>query len=417
MSARAKSGSRRRQEADPAKAPTVRLVTSAATAAKQPRPTVTAQEVAPPYRADASPSPLGGERAAERGAPLRFIDLFCGIGGFRLAFERAGGQCVFSSDWDRFSQQTYAANFGEKPHGDIHTVAVADIPKFDILCGGFPCQPFSLAGVSKKNSLGRKHGFEDEKQGNLFFSIAEILDYHKPAAFVLENVKNLKSHDQGRTYQIIHETLTKALGYHVSAQIIDARSVVPQHRERIFLVGFREPRHFEFPPFPKEAPKLASILEETVDPKYTLTDHLWNYLQNYAKKHQAAGNGFGFGLVTGTDVARTLSARYHKDGSEILVSQGPRKNPRRLTPRECAKLMGYPADFKIPVSDTQAYRQFGNSVVVPVVERIAKLVVEALQRPVDYRPDLVLLDRKGEAAVVPEPSKKLVRYTSKRPKK
>jgi DNA (cytosine-5)-methyltransferase 1 len=182
-------------------------------------------------------------------------------------------------------------------------------------------------------------------------------------------------------------------------------------------VGFREPRHFEFPPFPKEAPKLASILEETVDPKYTLTDHLWNYLQNYAKKHQAAGNGFGFGLVTGTDVARTLSARYHKDGSEILVSQGPRKNPRRLTPRECAKLMGYPADFKIPVSDTQAYRQFGNSVVVPVVERIAKLVVEALQRPVDYRPDLVLLDRKGEAAVVPEPSKKLVRYTSKRPKK
>jgi DNA (cytosine-5)-methyltransferase 1 len=338
-------------------------------------------------REDGAPYRVNGESAQKT---LRFIDLFCGIGGFRIAFEKAGAQCVFSSDWDKFSRQTYAANFGETPHGDIHSVAVDAIPDFDILCGGFPCQPFSLAGVSKKNSLGRKHGFEDVKQGNLFFSIAEILDFHKPAAFVLENVKHLVRHDQGRTFKIIHDTLTDALGYQVYWKIINAQCVVPQHRQRIFLVGFKPGRAFEFPVFPAEGPKLASILDSEVPERYTLTDHLWNYLQNYAKKHQAAGNGFGFGLVTGNDVARTLSARYHKDGSEILISQGPRKNPRRLTPRECAKLMGYPADFTIPVSDTQAYRQFGNSVVVPVVEGVARSVIDALRRPVDYRPDLVL---------------------------
>jgi DNA (cytosine-5)-methyltransferase 1 len=321
---------------------------------------------------------------------FRFIDLFCGIGGFRIAFERTGAQCVFSSDWDKFSRQTYAANFGETPRGDIHSVAVADIPEFDILCGGFPCQPFSLAGVSKKNSLGRKHGFQDVKQGNLFFSIADILDHHQPTAFVLENVKHLHRHDGGRTFKIIHDTLTEALGYQVYWKIINAQSVVPQHRQRIFLVGFKPGRAFEFPEFPTEGPKLASILDPDVPEKYTLTDHLWNYLKNYAKKHQAAGNGFGFGLVTGNDIARTLSARYHKDGSEILISQGLRKNPRRLTPRECAKLMGYPPDFQIPVSDTQAYRQFGNSVVVPVVEKIAKAVVESLKLPFGQSADFVL---------------------------
>jgi DNA (cytosine-5)-methyltransferase 1 len=313
---------------------------------------------------------------------LRFIDLFCGIGGFRIAFEKAGAECVFSSDWDKFSQVTYQANFGEKPHGDIHTVAVADIPKHDILCGGFPCQPFSIAGVSKKLSLGRKHGFDDERQGNLFFSIADILDHHKPAAFVLENVKNLKSHDKGRTFDIIYRTLTEALGYTVYHQIIDAQSVVPQHRERIFIVGFKEPRPFVFPKYPEQGPKLGLILEKNVPEKYTLTDHLWKYLRDYADKHKAAGNGFGFGLVGPDDTTRTLSARYHKDGSEILVSQGKSKNPRRLTPRECARLMGYPESHIIPVSDTQAYRQFGNSVVVPVVERIAKAVTAALQQPV-----------------------------------
>lgn len=321
---------------------------------------------------------------------LRFIDLFCGIGGFRIAFEHNGGQCVFSSDWDKHSQITYEANFGERPHGDIHAVAVADIPDHDVLCAGFPCQPFSIAGVSKKQSLGRKHGFEDEKQGNLFFSIADIVDYHRPAAFVLENVKNLKSHDKGRTFQIIHDTLTRALGYHVYTRVIDARHVVPQHRERIFIVGFREPRWFEFPEFTEEGPRLRSILDRRVPEKYTLSDHLWEYLRGYAEKHQAAGNGFGYGLVTGADVARTLSARYYKDGSEILISQGPMRNPRRLTPRECARLMGYPDDFIIPVSDTQAYRQFGNSVVVPVVERIAAQVLTSLRLPLDYRPDLVM---------------------------
>jgi DNA (cytosine-5)-methyltransferase 1 len=322
----------------------------------------------------------------------RFIDLFCGIGGFRLAFDRASGECVFSCDWDKYSRRTYEANFHEEPHGDIYGIGISTIPDHDILCGGFPCQPFSLAGVSKKNSLGRQHGFDDEKQGNLFFQIANILDYHRPDAFLLENVKNLKNHDGGRTFETIYRILTKDLGYHVHHKVIDARSVVPQHRERIFLVGFKEPRWFEFPKFPTKGPKLKSILQDNVDPKYTLSNHLWQYLQDYAKKHQAAGNGFGFSLFTGEDVARTLSARYHKDGSEILISQGPNKNPRRLTPRECARLMGFPRDFEIPasVSDTQAYRQFGNSVVVPVVERIAKSVVEALQRPADFRPDLIL---------------------------
>lgn len=327
---------------------------------------------------------------ASNPAALRFIDLFCGIGGFRIAFQRAGAECVFSCDWDKFSRQTYEANFHEVPREDIRTVPVEEIEPFDILCAGFPCQPFSLAGVSKKNSLGRKHGFEDEKQGNLFLSIAEILDYHRPAAFVLENVKNLVSHDKGRTFQFIHETLTKSLRYQLQWKIIDAQGLVPQHRERIFLVGFREPRFFEFPTFPTEGPKLKKILATEVSEKYTLSDHLWNYLQNYAKKHQAAGNGFGFSVFTGDDVARTLSARYHKDGSEILISRGLGRNPRRLTPRECAKLMGFPPDFKIPVSDTQAYRQFGNSVVVPVVERIAKEVVATLSRPADHKPDFVL---------------------------
>jgi DNA (cytosine-5)-methyltransferase 1 len=321
---------------------------------------------------------------------LRFVDLFCGIGGFRIAFERAGCNCVFSCDWDKFSQNTYEANFGERPHGDIHSVAVADIPEFDILCAGFPCQPFSIAGVSKKLSLGRKHGFQDEKQGNLFFSIADILDYHQPEAFVLENVKHLRRHDRGRTFQIIYDTLTNALGYQVYDMSIDAQSVVPQHRERIFIVGFKPGRWFEFPIFPVGGPRLESILDADVPDKYTLSDHLWQYLQDYAKKHRAAGNGFGFGLFTGRDVARTLSARYYKDGSEILISQGPGKNPRRLTPRECARLMGYQEDFKIPVSDTQAYRQFGNPIVVPVVEKVAARVVEVLRRPSDYREEFTL---------------------------
>jgi DNA (cytosine-5)-methyltransferase 1 len=348
---------------------------------------------------------------------LKFIDLFCGIGGFRIAFEGAGCECVFSSDWNKYAQVTYEANFGERPHGDIYSVPDDGIPPHQILCAGFPCQPFSIAGVSKKISLGMKHGFEDEKQGNLFFKLADLINLHRPEAFVLENVKNLKSHDGGRTFQIIREMLTDPLGYTLYTKIIDAQSVVPQHRERIFLVGFRERRHFDFPEFPSEGPKLATILSSRVPEKYTLTDHLWAYLKNYAAKHKAAGNGFGFGLFTGKDVARTLSARYYKDGSEILIDQGARKNPRRLTPHECARLMGFPSDFKIPVSDTQAYKQFGNSVVVPVVERIAKAVADTLQRPVNYRPELSLAINDKAEAEASKRTAEIVSYRKTKTKK
>jgi DNA (cytosine-5)-methyltransferase 1 len=311
----------------------------------------------------------------------RFIDLFCGIGGFRLAFEQLGGHCVFSSDWDRWARVTYSANFGEEPAGDIHLVPSSDIPPHDILCGGFPCQPFSLAGVSKKNSLGRSHGFDDVRQGNLFFEIARIIQHHQPAAFILENVKNLTSHDKGRTFAIIHRTLTEDLGYHVHSRIIDARHWLPQHRERIFLVGFRQPNPYQFPSPPDHHPTLASILDPAPPAKYTLSDKLWTYLQNYAAKHKAKGNGFGCSVFGPDGVARTLSARYHKDGSEILISQGPSRNPRRLTPRECARLMGYPDSYQITVSDSQAYRQFGNSVAVPVVSALAQSVLNALNSP------------------------------------
>lgn len=330
-----------------------------------------AKEPYQPHFGESAAIPFPGPKTPK----FKFIDLFAGIGGFRMAFQKAGGKCVFSSDWDKHSQETYEANYGEKPVGDIRQVKVSDIPQHDILCAGFPCQPFSIAGVSKKISLGRKHGFEDERQGNLFFDIAKILKEKKPKAFLLENVKNLLSHDKGRTFEIIYNTLTEELGYKVFYKIIDAQGVVPQHRERIYIAGFRDHNiDFKFPEFPKEGPKLETILQDNVESKYTLTPNLWRYLQAYAKKHAEAGNGFGFGLVKPDDVARTLSARYYKDGSEILVSQGPGKNPRRLTPKECAALMGYPPDFTIPVSDTQAYRQFGNSVVVKVIEKLADAI-------------------------------------------
>ena len=315
---------------------------------------------------------------------LRFIDLFAGIGGMRLGFEAAGGSCVFSSEWDRFAQQTYAANFGHRPVGDIREIATQDIPTHDILLAGFPCQPFSIAGVSKKNSLGRQHGFRDETQGTLFFDVARILADKRPAAFLLENVKNLRSHDKGRTFSVIQDTLRNELGYHIFSRVVDGQHVVPQHRERIYIVGFREDVDFEFPDNDRLAEfrlaaKMGDILARRVPEKYRLSDKLWTYLQNYAAKHRAAGNGFGFGLVGPNDTARTLSARYHKDGSEILV-RSRTKNPRRLTPRECARLMGFPDSYSFPVSDTQAYRQCGNSVVVPVIEAIAHEVVRATRR-------------------------------------
>lgn len=310
-----------------------------------------------------------------------FIDLFAGIGGMRIAFEDCGGECVFSSEWDRFAQQTYAANFGDVPHGDIREIVAADIPPHDILVAGFPCQPFSISGVSKKNALGRPHGFDDPTQGTLFFEIKRVLEAHRPHAFLLENVKNLGSHDRGRTFAVIMEALTRDLGYTVYHQVIDAAAFVPQHRERIFIVGFREPVDFNFPATnPLAGPPLRTILEDEVDPKYTLTDHLWTYLQNYAEKHRAKGNGFGFGLADLDGVSRTLSARYYKDGSEILIPQRGR-NPRRLTPEECSRLMGFRQlrpGFRIPVSDTQAYKQFGNAVVPPVVAEIGRAMVERL---------------------------------------
>jgi len=313
---------------------------------------------------------------------FRFIDLFAGIGGLRRGFEPLGGRCVFTCEWDRYSQQTYRANFPDDDHeiaGDIRAVEAEDIPSHDVLLAGFPCQPFSIAGVSKKNALNRPHGFACETQGTLFYEVARIIGHHRPAAFLLENVKNLLSHDRGRTFQVIRDVLTRDLGYRIQWRVIDARHWVPQHRERIFIAGFREPNGFDFRampmPGPSEGPLLGSILEGETDPKYTLSDKLWGYLRNYAEKHRAKGNGFGFGLCGPDDVARTLSARYHKDGSEILIAQEG-KNPRRLTPRECARLMGFDRPgrepVRIPVSDTQAYRQFGNSVAVPAVEAVAR---------------------------------------------
>lgn len=313
---------------------------------------------------------------------FKFIDLFAGIGGMRLAFEKAGGQCIFSSEWDDSACKTYEANFGEKPHGDICKIASSEIPDHDILLGGFPCQPFSISGVSKKNALGKPHGFDDPTQGTLFFEIKRILQDKRPLAFLLENVKNLRSHDKGNTYKIIRDTLEKDLGYTIYDQVIDAVSYVPQHRERIFIVGFREPLFFTFPQHcPERKPVLKDILDTNVPDKYTLSDHLWNYLQRYAEKHKANGNGFGFGLADPNGHTRTLSARYYKDGSEILIPQGKGKNPRRLTPIECARLMGFTQfkpDFQIPVSDTRAYKQFGNAVVVPVVYDIAKEIFNTL---------------------------------------
>ena len=333
------------------------------------------------------------------GPDFTFIDLFAGIGGLRQGFEAIGGKCVFSSEWNRFCQTTYEANYGDDHvfAGDITDIESDDIPLHDVLLAGFPCQPFSIAGVSKKNALNQPHGFRCETQGTLFFDIARILAHRRPRFFLLENVKNLVNHDRGRTFRVIMDTLEKDLDYRVHVRVLNARSWVPQHRERIFIAGFLNDAVFSFDsmesPDPSAGPRLKSILhpedgsEEPesrytegprakVHPRYTLSEHLWGYLQAYAAKHRRKGNGFGFGLFGPDDVARTLSARYFKDGSEILIRQSGNRRPRRLTPRECARLMGFDGPgrepFQIPVSDTQAYRQFGNAVVVPVAEAVAR---------------------------------------------
>jgi len=322
------------------------------------------------------------ERQVKKGK-FTFIDLFAGIGGMRLAFEACGGQCVFTSEWDRYCQKTYFDNFGVMPHGDITKIYEKDIPNHDILVAGFPCQPFSIAGVSKKNSLGRKTGFLDKTQGTLFFDVVRILNEKRPRAFLLENVKNLRSHDKGNTWKVIMESLEE-LDYEVFSDVLDGQLYVPQHRERVFIVGFDRKRYggnitfnFNLTP-PKNKPVLKDILEKDVDSKYTLSDHLWQYLQDYAVRHRAKGNGFGYGLADLNGITRTLSARYYKDGSEILIPQEG-KNPRRLTPRECARLQGFDDSFIIPVSDTQAYKQFGNSVVVPLVTAVAELIVSKME--------------------------------------
>ena len=314
-----------------------------------------------------------------------FIDLFAGMGGFRLAMQAQGGKCVFSSEWNAYSQKTYFANFGDMPFGDItKEVTKSFIPeKFDVLCAGFPCQPFSIAGVSKKKSLGRETGFKDKTQGTLFFDVADIISRHRPKAFFLENVKNLTSHDKGNTFRVIYDTL-KELRYSVHYLVMDGQTYVPQHRERIMIVGFDEDVYggketFSFPEQHEATRSIKEILDPNIDPKYTLSDKLWAYLQKYAEKHRAKGNGFGYGLVDLNGITRTLSARYYKDGSEILIPQGKGHNPRRLSPRECARLMGYPDKYRIDrVSDVQAYRQCGNSVVVPLITAVSEQIIKTL---------------------------------------
>jgi DNA (cytosine-5)-methyltransferase 1 len=369
----------------------------------------------PPYLGDALKSQLVLEKTM---ADFTFVDLFAGIGGTRLAFESVGGQCIFTAEWDKFARKTYIENFGiSQDHqfvGDVTTIDEKNVPDHDVLLAGFPCQPFSIAGVSKKNSLGRPHGFDDETQGTLFFDVARIIDAKRPRSFMLENVRNLMSHDKGRTFEIISRTLSEKLGYHFYFKVLDASPYVPQGRRRIIMVGFNRDYFAKAPHFEFQRqiaigvkPTMSAILHPEdgseiaespytigkrgkVAENYTLTPRLWNYLQNYAIKHRQAGNGFGFGLVGSNDVARTLSARYYKDGSEILVSRGRKSIPRRLTPRECARLMGFPDSFRIPVSDTQAYRQFGNSVVVPLISSVAESMLPFLDDSHKHQPSGML---------------------------
>ncbi|MDG2130230.1 MAG: DNA (cytosine-5-)-methyltransferase [Fuerstiella sp.] len=326
--------------------------------------------------------------------PFSFIDLFAGVGGLRLGLEAVGGRCVFSCEKDKYAQKTYVSWFGEDPTGDVTELSRKGmIPDHDLLAAGFPCQPFSIAGVSKKNSLGRAHGFKDRTQGTLFFHLAEIIDRMQPPTLLLENVKNLRSHDKGQTWKTIQGTLEE-LGYVVFDKVIDAADYVPQHRERVFIVGFRRDIFgntpaFGFPAVPEATrPKLRDILESRPDEKYTLSDKLWAYLQDYAEKHRRRGNGFGCSIAKLNGTTRTLSARYHKDGSEILIAQRNR-NPRRLTPQEAGRLMGFPEALVSRkaqvVSDTQAYRQFGNAVVPAVVTAVAIHIVSVMREAVVSR--------------------------------
>lgn len=313
-----------------------------------------------------------------KNADFKFIDLFAGIGGIRIPFQELGGECVFTSEWDSFAQKTYRINFGGEIHGDITKVDEKDIPDFDVLLGGFPCQPFSQAGLHK--------GFSDTR-GTLFFDIERIIKEKRPKAFLLENVKQLKGHDKGRTYKVIEEHL-KVLKYSVNSAVLRAGDFgVPQNRERIYIVGFDKEYFnlddsfdFIFPVPPKTPTKLGDILEEHVDEKYTISERLYNGHKRRKDEHKQKGNGFGYSLFNAdSEYTNTLSARYYKDGSEILIDQGDEALPRKLTPRECARLQGFPEKFIIPVSDTRAYKQFGNSVAVPVIREIAKRMLATMK--------------------------------------
>ena len=332
-----------------------------------------------------------------------FIDLFAGIGGFRSALTFLGGKCVFTNEWNKYALTTYKHWYGSDliNSDDIRTIDHNSIPSHDILCAGFPCQPFSLAGVSKKNALGRKHGFEDVEQGNLFDCIMKIVDVKRPSILFLENVKNLKSHDKGNTWKYI-KTSIRDRGYEIFSKVLDSSHWVPQHRERIFIVCFDRSKfsdnrdiNFAFPEPPTSREyNLLSILEKQPNKKYMLSDKLWNYLKDYAAKHRAKGNGFGYGLADKDGITRTMSARYYKDGAEILIRQDGWRNPRRLTPNEAKYLMGFDNKYALCfghengfpqiVSDTQAYKQFGNSVVPLVIEQIMQNIIIELVR---YRLD------------------------------
>ena len=319
------------------------------------------------------PSPTLQSEAKNNNAQynFKFIDLFAGIGGIRRPFQDLGGTCVFSSEIDPFAVKTYETNWGDTPSGDITKVKASDIPDFDILLGGFPCQAFSIAG--------KKKGFLDTR-GTLFFDVARILKEKQPSAFLLENVKGLLTHDKGRTFEVIRNVLENDLGYKLYFKVLNAKNYgVPQNRERIMMVGFKDHNiNFEFPePFDKKV-KVGDILEPQVDDKYTISDKLWNYLQERKIKQKQKGNGFGFSLFTkDSPYTSTISARYYKDGSEILIQQEG-KNPRRLTPREAARLQGFPDSFQLPCSDTQTYKQLGNSVPTKMIEAVAEKMLKAL---------------------------------------
>ena len=302
----------------------------------------------------------------------RAIDLFAGIGGIRLGFQQAFGnqiEFVFASEIDKYARVTYENNFGDIPHGDITKIDPQDIPAFDILLAGFPCQPFSHAGLKK--------GFDDIR-GTLFFDIAKIVEFHHPKVVFLENVKGFKNHDKGNTFAVVRRILNN-LGYKVFAEVLNAKDFgVPQNRERIYIVAFLDNDNFTFPTPPKHTIKLGDILDKNIDKKYTISDKLWAGHQRRKLEHIEKGNGFGYSLFDeNSKYTSTISARYYKDGSEILIAQ-ENSNPRKITPREAARLQGFSEEFSIVVSDNQAYRQFGNSVAVPVVKSVAECIYNFL---------------------------------------